>query len=188
MTEPSTVRHSSSGLRHLRRAYSMQLPDEAISYQYLYALAPAAEEWTPAAELRAEHLLSQAKLKELTERLLKVRSQITTERELKQVPHEMLPLEAGFIDLPQQLLDQSRKLGDVSPLNKILARAKTMRDKVDRVIVLGVGGSYLGAKALFDALRPVYHNELAAKDRPGIPRIYFEGNNADNDALHDLLE
>ncbi len=33
-----------------------------------------------------------------------------------------------------------------------------------------------------------YHNELPAKDRPGAPRIYFEGNNVDNDALQELLE
>ena len=166
----------------------MQLPDEAISYQYLYALAPIVEEWTPAAELRAEHLLSQTKLKDITDRLIKVRGQIATERELKQAAPEMQPLDAGFIDLPQQLLDGSRKHSDSGVLNKILARTQTLREQVDRVVILGVGGSYHGAKALFDALRPVYHNELAAKDRPGVPRIYFDGNNVDNDALHDLLE
>ena len=44
-------------------------------------------------------------------------------------------------------------------------------------VVLGIGGSYLGAKALFDALTHTYHNELPPKSRLGKPRVYFEGNN-----------
>ncbi len=59
---------------------------------------------------------------------------------------------------------------------------------VDRVVVLGIGGSYLGAKALFDALCHTYHNEMPAKLRMGKPRMYFEGNNVDNDALQELFE
>src|SRR5438552_2315044 len=58
----------------------------------------------------------------------------------------------------------------------------------DRVVFLGIGGSYLGARALFDALRSTYHNELPAETRLGVPRIYFEGNNVDNDSLQDLLD
>jgi glucose-6-phosphate isomerase len=166
----------------------MQLPDEAISYQYLYALAPLLEEWTPAAELRSQNLVSQPKLKELTERLLKVRSQVAAERELKNIPPELQPIDAGFIDLPQQLLDSLRRQSDSSILGRVLAKAQQMRDQVDRALILGIGGSYLGARALFDALRSSYHNELPSKDRPGIPRIYFEGNNVDNDAMHELLE
>ena len=166
----------------------MQLPDEAISYQYLYALAPTVEEWTPAAELRAQHFLPANKLKELAERLSRVRSQVAAERELKQVPPEMQPLDAGFIDLPQQMLDGLRRNAETSILGKVLSKTQQMREQVDRVVVLGIGGSYLGARALFDALRSSYHNELPAKDRPNIPRIYFEGNNVDNDALHELLE
>ena len=54
--------------------------------------------------------------------------------------------------------------------------------------MLGIGGSYLGSKALFDALCHTYHNEMPAKLRMGKPRIYFEGNNLDNDAMQDLLE
>src|SRR5438552_16564961 len=58
----------------------------------------------------------------------------------------------------------------------------------DRVVFLGIGGSYLGARALFEALRSSYHNELPAESRLGVPRIYFEGNNVDNDALQELLD
>jgi glucose-6-phosphate isomerase len=166
----------------------MQLPDEAISYQYQGLLIPAAEDWTPAAELRQQHFLPAAQIKELLPRLLQVRSQVAAERDLRQTPPELAPLDAGFIDLPQKTLDQHRKGGDTSILGRILSLAKELNETVDRVVILGIGGSYLGARALFDALKHGYHNELATKDRPGVPRIYFEGNNVDNDALHDLFD
>src|SRR5205823_13632720 len=57
-----------------------------------------------------------------------------------------------------------------------------------RVAPLGVGGSSLGARAMFEALRSAYHNELPPDTRLGTPRIYFEGDNFDNDALQELLD
>src|SRR5262245_49000506 len=170
------------------RTYSMQLPDEAITYQYQGLLQPAAEAWTPAAELRAKHFLSPAKLRDLAPRLNQVRSQVAADRELRQVPIEQQPIDAGFIDLPHKTLDQHHRKADASVLGRVLALAKRMQEAVDSVVVLGIGGSYLGARALFEALKSGYHNELPARDRAGAPRIYFEGNNVDNDALQDLLE
>ncbi len=129
----------------------MQLPDEAISYQYQSLLVPTVEEWSPAAELRSRHFLSPGKLKDLESRLLQVRSKIATERELKTPPPELSPLDAGFIDLPQKTLDQHRRQGDASVLGRVLALSGRLRDEADRVVVLGIGGSYLGARA---SLRP----------------------------------
>jgi glucose-6-phosphate isomerase len=166
----------------------MQLPDEAISYHYQNALVPPGEEWTPAAELRAQHFLPPGKLRDLVPRIMQVRSQVAAERELKSVPPEMKPLDAGFIDLPQKLLDQHRRQGDASVLGHIIKLGGRLRDEVDRLVVLGIGGSYMGARALFEALRSCYHNDLPAKDRGGAPRIYFEGTNVDNDAMHELFQ
>jgi glucose-6-phosphate isomerase len=166
----------------------MQLPDEAITYDYQSLLVPAQEEWTAAAELRAENYLPPAKLKDLLIRLLQVRSQVAAERELLRVPPEMQPLEAGFIDLPQKLLDSHRRNPQGSVVGQVMAIGQRLREQTDRVVILGVGGSYMGARALFEALRRAYHNELAAENRIGVPRIYFEGNSFDNDALQDLLE
>jgi glucose-6-phosphate isomerase len=166
----------------------MQLPDEAISYDYQSLLIPAVEEWTPAAELRTQHFLRPSKIKDLEPRLSQVRSKIATERELKTPPPEMTPLDAGFIDLPQKTLDQHRRQADTSVLGRVLALSGRLRAEVDRVVFLGIGGSYLGARALFEALRSSYHNEMPSKDRQQSPRIYFEGNNADNDALQELFE
>jgi glucose-6-phosphate isomerase len=170
----------------------MQLPDEAIDYQYqgllLPPLVPPNDAWTPLAELQSRNLLSPARMRELLQRVNQVRSQIAAERELQNPPAEQRPLDAGFIDLPQKLLDAHRRKADTSDLGRILATAARLREAVDRVVVLGIGGSYLGARALFEALCNSYHNELPPRARMGKPRVYFEGNNVDNDALQDLLD
>jgi len=166
----------------------MQLPDEAITYQYQTLLAPAADDWTLLNEVRSRHFLPPARLKALSQQIMQIRSQVATERELQNPPAEMKPLQAGFIDMPQKHLDNYRRKGDASELGRILKIAGRLKDLVDRVIFLGIGGSFLGPKALHDALVHTYHNELPAKSRMGVPRIYFEGNNLDNDSLQDLLE
>ena len=127
---------------------AMELPDEALMYNYEALLVPVLEEWTTAAELRTKHFLSPTRLKELGPRLLQCRSQVTAEREVRNVPPENLPLEAGFIDLPQTLLDNLRRKGEASDLGRCISVANRLRDEADRVVILGVGGSSLGA-ALF---------------------------------------
>jgi len=166
----------------------MQLPDEAISYHYQGLLVPQVEEWTPAAEARSRHFLPPNRLKEIAQRAMQVRGQVAADRELRQIPAEMQPLDAGFIDLPQKTLDQHRRHAETSPLGRILSLANRLRENVDAAVILGIGGSHFGASALFDALKSRYHNNLPIKDRSGTPRLFFEGDNVDNDALHELFE
>jgi glucose-6-phosphate isomerase len=166
----------------------MQLPDEAISYNYQGLLVPVGEDWTVAAEMRARHFLNPARLKDLAPRVMQCRSQVIAERETRNAPLEWQPLESGFIDLPQNTLDNYRRKGEASDLGRVLALAVRLRAQADRVVILGVGGCYQGARALFEALRSSHHNELPPETRLGVPRLYFEGNSFDNDALQDLLD
>jgi glucose-6-phosphate isomerase len=166
----------------------MQLPDEAVTFHYQGLLVPAGEEWTPAAELRSRHFLCAGRLKDLSGRLIQCRSLVAAEREVRNAPAEGQPPQAGFIDLPQNLLDQYRRKGPASEVGRTLALAAQLREQADRVVLLGIGGCYLGARGLFEALRSSYHNELPPETRLGVPRIYFQGNGVDNDALQDLLD
>jgi glucose-6-phosphate isomerase len=166
----------------------MELPDESIDFNYQGLMAPPQEAWTLLGELQSANFLSPERLEALKQSLQAVRMQVASERDLTNPPAKLKPLDAGFIDLPQKLLDQHRRKGEASELGHILSISQKMRDDVDRVVILGIGGSYLGARALFDSLCQTFHNEMPSRMRMGRPRIYFEGNNVDNDALQDLLD
>jgi glucose-6-phosphate isomerase len=131
--------------------------------------------------------LSEADLKWLVPQLEAARKEVLADAALFEkggkIPAEKQPLDAGFFPMPERLLKQDKKL-----LNQIVAAADALARQVDRVIVLGIGGSYMGARALFEAGCHPYHNELLRKARGGRPRIYFEGNNVDNDAVQGLLD
>ncbi len=106
----------------------------------------------------------------------------------KAQPADKQPLDAGFMDLPDRLLADYKKDRKGSELGHILRVAERLRESVDKIVVLGIGGSYMGARALFEACCHPYHNELPRGARGGKPRIYFEGNNVDNDATQGLLD
>ena len=85
----------------------------------------------------------------------------------------------GFMDLPTAMTADVPRL--VETANRLAATG-------DAHVVLGIGGSYLGARALFEALGHPYHNELPREERQGRPRLYFAGNGMDTDALRGLLD
>ncbi len=103
------------------------------------------------------------------------------------IPDSKQPLDAGFYLLPERLLQAYEADRQTSELARLLATTKQLMSEVDRVVVLGIGGSYMGAKALMDACCQPYFNELTRGERGSRPRIYFEGNNVDNDASQGLL-
>ncbi len=104
-----------------------------------------------------------------------------------EVAADRQPLDAGFMDLPDRMLAGYDEQRESSEIGRILETARRIRESVDRVVVLGIGGSYMGARALMDACCEPYYNELPRADRGGRPRMYFEGNNLDNDAMQGLL-
>src|SRR4051812_44792581 len=166
----------------------MQLPDEAISYNYQSLLIPPAEEWTAAAELRGKHFLNPQRIKDLAKRADQAKSQTAIERDIRSVPADQMPVDSGFIDLPQNLLDGFRRKQDASDLGHILNLAAVLREQADCIVVLGAGGEGLGGRVLFEALKSVHHNELPSELRMGVPRLYFAGDSFDNDSLQELRD
>lgn len=104
-----------------------------------------------------------------------------------QVPPEKVPLDTAFYPLPEKLLAEYLQNRAGSELGRILATSTRLQEAVDRVVVLGIGGSYMGARAVMDVCCQPYFNELSRGERGGRPRMYFEGNNVDNDASQGLL-
>ncbi len=73
---------------------------------------------------------------------------------------------------------------DKDEFDRIKKAAKKIQDSCDVFIAIGIGGSYLGARAAIEFVKGSSYN---AKKK-ATPDVYFAGNTIDPDALHDLLE
>jgi glucose-6-phosphate isomerase len=136
--------------------------------------------------------LSADDLARIAPKLDQARAEVLVDAELWKrggpVPPEKEPLDAGFVEMPERLLAEYRQSRATSELDSILKRAAQLDERIDRVVVLGIGGSYMGARALFEGCCHPYYNEQTRAERGGRPRIYFEGNNVDNDAVQGLFD
>ena len=66
---------------------------------------------------------------------------------------------------------------------RIKACAKRIRENSDILLVVGIGGSYLGARAVIEYLKTPYHNQL----KTGDPEVYFLGNSFSGGELNAVL-
>lgn len=85
----------------------------------------------------------------------------------------------GWIDLPVDY--------DKEEFSRIQAAAEKIKDDSDILIVIGIGGSYLGARACIEALSHTFYNSLS-KDQRKTPAVYFVGNNISGTYLKNLLD
>lgn len=71
-------------------------------------------------------------------------------------------------------------------VESIMKTAQTVRDKYENFVVLGIGGSALGARAVVNALTHIHHN-LLEKDKRKAPRFFVE-DNVDPERMTALLD
>lgn len=83
----------------------------------------------------------------------------------------------GWVNLPGRISE-----GDLSSIQTI---ADEFAEKVELVVIIGIGGSYLGAKCVIEALS---HGFEVFRNSPGHPVVLFAGNNISEDYLAELLE
>ncbi len=84
----------------------------------------------------------------------------------------------GWIDLPENY--------DKDEFERIQAAARKIRSDSDVLVVIGIGGSYLGARAANEFLGNNFYNVLSKEDRKG-PQIFYCGNNLSSSYLTDLI-
>ena len=82
----------------------------------------------------------------------------------------------GWLHLPSSITPEF--IADIN------ATAKTLQENCDAIVVAGIGGSYLGAKAVIAALDDNFTWLKPSK----APRILFAGNNISEDYLSELIE
>lgn len=83
----------------------------------------------------------------------------------------------GWIDLPNEIKEED--------ISDILFEAEKIRKKADIYVVIGIGGSYLGARAVIEALQ---HNFNSLQTERKNPFIVYAGNTLSEDYIADLLE
>ena len=81
----------------------------------------------------------------------------------------------GWMHLPRSI--------QPAQLDEIEAVAAHLRHNCDYVVAIGIGGSYLGAKAVIEALS----SSFAAYSHDGGTQVLFAGNNIGEDYMHDLM-
>lgn len=85
----------------------------------------------------------------------------------------------GWIDLPVNY--------DKEEYSRIHKAAKQIQSDSDALVVIGIGGSYLGARAAIDMLSHSFYNHLP-KEKRKTPEIYFVGNNISSTYVTHLLQ
>lgn len=85
----------------------------------------------------------------------------------------------GWLDLPEKR--------DEEEIERIKQAATKIQKQADVFIVVGIGGSYLGAKAVIDLLSSSFSNLNSLSERKH-PQIIFAGNNMSAKYMNDLIE
>ncbi len=85
----------------------------------------------------------------------------------------------GWVNLPEDY--------DKEEFARIKAAAEKIKSNSDVLIVIGIGGSYLGARAAIEMLTGAFYNTLSKEQRK-TPQIFFAGNSISSSYLRDLLD
>ena len=83
----------------------------------------------------------------------------------------------GWMDLPVDY--------DKEEFARIKAAAKKIQSDSDVLVVIGIGGSYLGARAAVEFCKGQMYNGVREK---GIPEVYFVGSNISSSYLNDVVQ
>ena len=85
----------------------------------------------------------------------------------------------GWLELPTNY--------DKEEFKRIKKAAKKIKKESDVLLVIGIGGSYLGARAVIEGLTSSFNNILSAKQRK-YPQVLYVGNNLSSNYMNELIE
>lgn len=85
----------------------------------------------------------------------------------------------GWVDLPTDY--------DKEEFARIVKSAEKIKNDSDILLVVGIGGSYLGARAALEMLNHSFYNALTKEQRK-TPQVVFVGNNISSTYMRDLMD
>ncbi|WP_336865740.1 glucose-6-phosphate isomerase [Peribacillus frigoritolerans] len=110
------------------------------------------------------------------------KSEVDNLSEFVKVAHKMLHEKTGpgsdylgWVDLPLNY--------DKSEFERIKQAAERIKKHSDAMVVIGIGGSYLGARSAIEALSHSFHNQMNDKTK-----VYFAGHNISSTYISHLFE
>ena len=98
------------------------------------------------------------------------------------------PEKVYFSKLPY-ITEENGKLNLNSPasIQRLHDFTEHLRNNTDVVVSLGIGGSFLGNKVLFDIFCGEFWNTWTKEQRKGLPKVYFSGQNIDARRTGDII-
>lgn len=139
--------------------------------------------------LLGEGRVTKEDLKELSPRLKKAHEAMAIMRKTGVIrghlSKDCTPEKVLFSQLPYIKEGNLNSPDSIARLKKFGTDAK---DNIDAVLSLGIGGSFLGNKVLFDIQCGNFWNFKTKAQRGGIPKVFFSGNNIDPRSTKDLLD
>ena len=85
----------------------------------------------------------------------------------------------GWMELPTNY--------DKTEFTRIKKAAKKIKKNSEILLVIGIGGSYLGARAVIEALTHTFNNYIS-KEKRKYPQVLFVGNNLSPNYINDLID
>ena len=118
---------------------------------------------------------------------LDLKGSFIDEKELQEIKAEIMTAQEILLDkkgVSSEMtgwLDYMYRM-DEKEYGEIKTAAKYIKENSEAFILLGIGGSYLGAKAAIEAIRGDFHNELCS------PKVYYAGQNLSGAYLKKLIQ
>ncbi len=119
--------------------------------------------------------------------VLDLKGSFISEEEMKKAAPEIMNAQELLLDKKGKSYDMAGWVDYTDALNmeeynEIKESAQYIRNNCEAFILLGIGGSYLGARAAIEAIRGDFHNELSQ------PEVYYAGQNLSGAYLKKLVE
>ncbi len=116
--------------------------------------------------------IEQAEIMNYSKKVLEIHEELH-----EKVKEEKEPL--GWLNLPSEY--------DKKEVEKIKKIAKKIQSDSEILLVIGIGGSYLGARAVIEALTHTFYNYLPIDQRK-TPQILYVGNNLNPNYINDIID
>lgn len=132
-----------------------------------------------------EHMSKSIQFQYSTARPFLAEHEVTQLEPAIQLAHEQLHQRTGngsdflgWVNLPNEYNNEE--------FARIKSAAKRIQSNSDALVVIGIGGSYLGARAVIEMLSHSFYNELTKEERK-TPEVYFVGHHISSNYVANLL-